>query len=65
MKTWMKSNNFTLLADFSGGELVARYGDDLLFFKCFSLSLTHSCRSMSLLLLVKSSVLIVKDNFVR
>ena len=26
MKTWMKSNNFTLLADFSGGELVARYG---------------------------------------
>lgn len=26
MKTWMKSNNFALLADFSGGELVARYG---------------------------------------
>ena len=25
VKNWMKNNNFTLLADFSGGEIVARY----------------------------------------
>ena len=24
VKAWMKNNNFSLLADFSGGEMVAR-----------------------------------------